>query len=205
MSVSFHVESFIKHEVFMRRGSGNPEDFNPIFTNINTSYVHAICEAFDWTQTPWPEPAPFRGETDYAMRASHSITLYYLAGGTYPNEELRLPDAPFANLSEEQRVAKFRHLLESSGYWCNYIPVYFAEPKWFDLNGMEFSIGSSYQLLTELNDLESILNFYMSKYPPESLIAPDSYSWRRVRDAYDVLRSGCEESIAINLPLQISW
>ncbi|HEX2914136.1 MAG TPA: hypothetical protein VH186_25265 [Chloroflexia bacterium] len=211
MGITIDVESIITHSK-NRYGPGERRE-------IQEEYVRVICHSFGWENVPWEEPSETRGDVSTSASYGRYALALGMAEGSFPRleppEMQKFYNAPYAWLSGMQRKARYCHFLDHDEYNTFYLPVDFTPPRRLENSHLaspgHFVVGSSIQLAREISEIEEIALYYCDLFGKESRAEPESnplsssYTWDGVLDVCVIFRQACQESIELNLPVQLLY
>jgi hypothetical protein len=200
MGISIDVDSIITPKERHRYGPPNYQDYQ-------CERVKRLCEAFGWTHAPWAEPSAVRGETNTSCNASRYYLLLWVARSHARGVAFqRFDEEQVAALTPEESLM-FPHLLKRAPWTNYYLPVDFAEPKFFENEFGLISAGSSKRLHAELTVLESVIHEYCEQRGKDNLVEKQlregqaHHTWDSVDDLCQTLLFATQESMDLNLPL----
>jgi hypothetical protein len=215
MGITLHVESIITP--LARRTPGPRERFI-----IQEHRVNRICEIFQWSQPPWDEPSETQGIDTSAnyTRWWSVLRLAHICDVLFDRIDTRAADVltgvaleigiPTISLPQEP-IRQFVHLLwhhENSAYWLPYefeTPQFLTTPLLGDHEQYRFSIGSSYHLAREMDELCDVCDAIVATVGAERVVGVHSHTWEGIQDLCHVVRQGAQESLSLQVPFMVLW
>lgn len=215
MGTSFNVESIITHP--SRRSSCPESEEEYIFQQ---EQLTSICRLFGWSALPWNDPSEITGTSNDA-KSWHLMADLALYAELYadkintlsPHDLIELAinvESRYKDILNTPRPPikghLFTHLVyhhESTVYW---LPHDFERPQLItttmgNSRQYDFSIGSSYRLMQEMKTLCEICAGIVAVRDP--LAAVGSRTWSDIQYLCDLIHEAAQESLTLNLPLQV--
>jgi hypothetical protein len=216
MGITFDVESIITHP--SRRRPGPRE-----YYIIQQEQLKYICQVFAWNEPPWNEPSETRGVGSSANYSRWQPLLdlalyleFYMAEVSLlsSNDLIELA----IHVEEQQnynhplppiKSAHFTHLLnqhKNTAYW---LPHDFERPQFIattileDPGQYDFSIGASLRVKQEMEQLCQTCDMIVAVRDPQTEVG--IHTWASVQDLCHRIHEAAQESLTLNLPLQILW